>query len=237
MTSTALILAGGAGTRIRHLHPDLPKPMIPVAGKPFLHWQIAWLASQGVRRVILSAGYRADVIASYFSKQPVQGVDVTTLAEQTPLGTGGAVRFVVRTSGIADPWVFICNGDTLCPAHLVDMAVPADDQACRAKILVARVDNVADYGTIETDTTDGITAFVEKGRATGGGWVNAGVYYVRTAWAAELADSVPLSLEKEVFPTLRPGELKVTRTTRPFLDIGVPARLERAAEFIGALRL
>lgn len=235
--TTALILAGGAGTRIRHLYPDLPKPMIPVAGKPFLHWQIAWLARQGVRRVFLSAGYRADVIASYFSQQPVQGVDVSTITEQTPLGTGGAVRFAVRASAIADPWVFVCNGDTLCPARLADMAVPAHDQACRAKILVARVDDAADYGTIETDGADGIAAFIEKGRASGGGWVNAGVYYVRTAWAADLADSVPLSMEKDVFTALRPSELKVTRTEQPFLDIGVPARLERAAEFIAALRL
>ena len=230
--ASAVILAGGAGTRIRHLYPDLPKPMIPVDGKPFLHWQIEWLRSQGIRQVVISAGYRAERIAAYFDPQPVPDVAVTTVAEKTPLGTGGAVRFVVQQSTVASPWLFICNGDTLCPARLADMEEHGGAGTCVAKILVAPVDNVADYGTIETDDDDGITAFVEKGRASGAGWVNAGVYYVSTAWVRSLPATVPLSMEREVFTALEPSQLKVSRTDKRFLDIGVPDRLARAAEFL-----
>src|SRR5438045_3585477 len=85
----AVILAGGFGTRIRHLSPDLPKPMIPVAGKPFLEWVIRFLGEQGVRQVILSTGYRGERIESYFEAHRVAGVSIDCVREVEPLGTAG----------------------------------------------------------------------------------------------------------------------------------------------------
>src|SRR4051812_23943954 len=86
---TAVVLAGGFGTRIRHLLGDLPKPMAPVNGRPFVEWVVRYLAAQGIRHVILSTGYLAETVEKHFLSQPVAGVKVVCVPETTPLGTAG----------------------------------------------------------------------------------------------------------------------------------------------------
>src|ERR1051325_9263224 len=85
----AVELAGGFGTRIKHLLGDIPKPMAPVAGKPFLEWVIRYLAKQGINKVVLSTGHLAEVIKKHFQDSPVTGVTVKCVRETTPLGTAG----------------------------------------------------------------------------------------------------------------------------------------------------
>ena len=143
------------------------------------------------------------------------------------IGTGGAVKFVAQKYDLG--WSFVCNGDTLCPADLNDVKEIGE---CKAAILVSKKDDVTDYGSVLTDENDGITAFVEKGKNSGEGWVNAGMYLIDLNWAKSWNNKIPLSNETDVFPALSPDELKVWRTNVPFLDIGVPVRLEKAAEFL-----
>ncbi|MCK5853149.1 NTP transferase domain-containing protein, partial [bacterium] len=176
--NTAVILAGGKGTRIKSVHPDLPKPLIPISGKPFLQWQIEYLKSYGVNRIILSIGYMAEKIIDYFTENPVENVEIIFAIEEKPLGTGGAVKFVAEKYDLG--WAFVCNGDTLCPADL--NAVKKIDK-CRAAILVSKKEDVTDYGSVLTDENDGIIAFMEKGEKSGEGWVNAGMYLIDLEWA------------------------------------------------------
>ena len=225
--NTAVILAGGKGTRIQSVHPDLPKPLIPIFGKPFLQWQIEYLKGFGVNRVILSIGYMAEKIIGYFTENPIENVEIIFAVEEKPLGTGGAVKFVAEKYDLG--WSFVCNGDTLCPADLNEVNKIGE---CKAAILVSKKDDVTDYGSVLTDENDGITAFVEKGEVSGEGWVNAGMYLIDLEWAKSWSDKIPLSNETDVFTALSPDELKVWRTEVPFLDIGVPVRLEKAAEFL-----
>ena len=86
---TAVVLAGGFGKRIRHLLPVIPKPMAPVNGRPFLEWVVRYLAAQKIRRVILSTGHLAEIVAKHFQSQPVKNVRVTCVPEAEPLGTAG----------------------------------------------------------------------------------------------------------------------------------------------------
>ena len=86
---TAVVLAGGFGTRIKHLLGDLPKPMASVNGKPFVEWVVRYLAAQGIRNVILSTGHLAETVEKHFASQPVKNVCVTCVPETTPLGTAG----------------------------------------------------------------------------------------------------------------------------------------------------
>ena len=223
---TAVILAGGKGTRIKSVHPDLPKPLIPISGKPFLQWQIEYLKNYGVNRIILSIGYMAEKIIDYFTKNPVDDVEIIFAIEEKPLGTGGAVKFVAEKYNPG--WSFVCNGDTLCPADLNAVKKIGE---CRAAILVSKKEDVTDYGSVVIDENDGIIAFMEKGEKTGEGWVNAGMYLIDLEWAKSWSDKIPLSNETDVFTALSPDELKVWRTDVPFLDIGVPVRLEMAADF------
>ena len=227
ITNTAIILAGGKGTRIRSVYPDLPKPLIPVAGKPFLRWQIEFLRKFGIKKVALSIGYMSEKIIDYFTKNPVENVEIFFAVEDKPLGTGGAVKFVAEKYNFGKS--FVLNGDSFCPADLNDVNKIGE---CKAAILVSKKDDVADYGSVLTDENNGITAFIEKGKINGGGWVNAGVYFIDLEWAKNWSDKIPLSIENDIFPNLPPEELKVWRTELPFLDIGVPDRLEQAEEFL-----
>ena len=106
--ATAVVLAGGLGTRIRHLAPDLPKPMITVCGRPFVEWVIGHLRRQGVSQVVLAAGFRSDVVERHFSKVRVAGVRITCVAEPSALGTGGGFLHAARQCG-ASPGVAGCT--------------------------------------------------------------------------------------------------------------------------------
>jgi D-glycero-alpha-D-manno-heptose 1-phosphate guanylyltransferase len=233
-TLTAIILAGGLGTRIRAVHPNLPKPLIPIAGRPFLEWQIEWLRAQGICDVVLSIGYRAAMIATHFQKPRVAGVTVRCVAEDAPMGTAGGARLAAQQVGTS--WCLVCNGDSLCPAALQplrDGGAPGVD----AVLLVCRVEDARDYGTVLVDAQHCVTGFLEKGTAGGAGLVNAGVYCVRTAWLQDLPATVPLSFERDVFPRMSHGTLRAVSTATPFLDIGVPERLATAPQFLRATHL
>ncbi len=226
---TAIILAGGLGTRIRAIHPTIPKPMILIAGRPFLEWQLEWLRTQGITEVILSLGYRAEAIFTHFQHPRVAGVTTRCVTEDQPRGTAGAAR--LAAPHIATPWCLVCNGDSFCPADLAPLCAATHGDA-PAALLVSRVEDARDYGTVLVDASGCVTGFLEKGVAGGAGVVNAGVYCLRTAWLRDLPATVPLSFERDVFPHMTPGALRAAITTTPFLDIGVPERLAVAAEFV-----
>ena len=110
---TALILAGGFGTRIKDLLGDIPKPMAPVNGRPFVEWIVRWLKAQGVRDVILSTGFRAELVEKHFSTTPVSEMNVRCVAELEPLGTGGGLAHAAAESGSTPPAWLVLNGDSL----------------------------------------------------------------------------------------------------------------------------
>lgn len=140
----AVILAGGFGTRLREVVPDLPKPMVPIANKPFLEILLGDLARKGFKRVVLSLGYKAEVIITHFGKR-FAGMDIAYAVEDTPLGTGGAVR--MGMSQCLSDHVFIFNGDTFL--DLEADAVELLWQKHRHCIIVARkVSDTSRYGRL-----------------------------------------------------------------------------------------
>ena len=229
---TAVILAGGFGRRIRHLLPDLPKPMAPVNGKPFLEWVVCYLAAQKIRHVILSTGHLADSIAGHFQTQPVTGVKVICVPETKPLGTAGG--FLNAIQGVAERpegWL-VLNGDSLAPAPLAEMFQSLDNPDWDGAILGVPVANASRFGTISQNASGELTGFNEK--KPGAGVINAGVYLFRASAIGSFPDGTPLSFETDVFPALIAGNvrLKVCVTDAPFLDIGTPESLPLAEEFI-----
>ena len=118
---TAVVLAGGHGTRVRHLLPDLPKPMAPVNGKPFLEWVVRYLAKQGIRRAVLSTGFLAETIEHHFHAQPVKAATVRCVPETKPLGTAGGFLNAVRATAEKSPAWLVLNGDSLALAPLDEM--------------------------------------------------------------------------------------------------------------------
>jgi NDP-sugar pyrophosphorylase family protein len=233
---TAVVLAGGFGRRIQHLLPDLPKPMAPVNGRPFLEWVVRYLAAQKISRVFLSTGHLAEIVARHFQSQPVNNVRVTCVPETEPLGTAGGFLNAIR--GAADggrpqgPAWLVLNGDSLAPAPLAQMIQSLDDSKIAGAILGVRVADAARFGTILQNADGDLAGFNEK--KPGAGVINAGIYLFRASAIDSFPDKTPLSFETEVFPALIAAKirLKVCVTDAPFLDIGTPESLPLAETFI-----
>jgi NDP-sugar pyrophosphorylase family protein len=232
---TAVVLAGGLGTRIRHLAPDVPKPMIPVCGRPFLEWVIRYLQQQGIGRVIISSGHLSAVVARHFAGQPVPGVQVACVAESSPLGTAGGFLHAVAAAGQPAPAVWlVLNGDSLVFAALGEVLAPLANPAVQGVIVGLPVEDAARYGTLRTDDGGRLLAFEEK--RPGRGVISAGIYGLRHSLVAACPARRPLSFEQDLFPAwLAAGvDIRVSATTAPFLDIGTPESLARAESFIEA---
>lgn len=226
---TAVILAGGLGTRIRRVLGDRPKPLAPVAGKPFLEWLILFLAKQGIARVIVSAGYRAEMVASFCASLAVPGVSVACVAERVPLGTAGGFLEAIASdpSGL---WL-VCNGDSVVCAELrkfIEGFRESDDAA----MLALQVEEGSRYGNLSCDPAAYLTGFVEKSAQTG--LINAGVYLLRRRTLPHFPAQRPLSFENDVFPTLLQADAKIRVYTvrAPFIDIGTESSLGEAESFI-----
>jgi len=229
---TAVVLAGGFGRRIQHLLPDIPKPMAPVNGRPFLEWVVRYLAAQKIRRVILSTGHLAETIENHFQSPSVKNVRVSCVPETRPLGTaGGFLNAIRETTEQPSAWL-VLNGDSLAPAPLAQMLQMLDEAEVEGAILGVRVADASRFGTILQNADGDLTGFNEK--KPGAGVINAGVYLFRASTIDSFPDKTPLSFETEVFPALIASgvRLKVRVTDVPFLDIGTPESLPLAEEFI-----
>jgi len=216
-------LAGGFGTRLRAVVPDLPKPMAPVAGRPFLEILLGALKTKGVERVVLSVGYRAELIIRHFGEH-WRGLEIDYAVENTPLGTGGAVRLALSHCG-SDP-VLVVNGDTFLNLEL--SALAARGTAEGAPLLVARaVPDTARFGRLEVDCGR-LSGFAEKG-VSGPGLINAGCYLVPRDLLAEMPADKPFSLENDFLaPSGVRAGFGVFVSDGLFIDIGVPDDYARA---------
>jgi D-glycero-alpha-D-manno-heptose 1-phosphate guanylyltransferase len=222
----AVILAGGLGTRIRDVVPDLPKVMAPVAGRPFLELLLQMLARKGFTRAVLSVGHLSDIIVDHFGSS-FAGLELAYEVEQTPLGTGGAMAAALTRC--AEDHVFVLNGDTF-----VDLEVDALLAMWRvdpAPLIIARaVADVARFGALDVDGAR-VLRILEKS-ASGPGLINAGCYFVpRNLFGA--APATAFSFERDFLPqelAARPFHHFVTRGL--FIDIGVPADYARAQDYL-----
>lgn len=229
---TAVVLAGGFGTRIKHLLGDLPKPMASVNGKPFIEWVVRYLAKQKIRNVILSTGHLAETIEQHFQSQPVKNVRVQCVPETKPLGTAGGFLNAARHAREKPQAWLVLNGDSLAPAPLDKMFQSLTESNVGGAILGVLMTDASRYGTISQNTRGELTGFNEK--KPGAGVINAGVYLFRSSVVELFQLREPLSFETDVFPALiRLGvKLKVCVTDAPFLDIGTPESLPQAENFI-----
>ena len=219
----AIVLAGGFGTRLRGIVDDVPKPLAPVTGRPFLAWLLDRLAANGIRRSILATGYLSGVIEERIGAR-WQGMDIAYSVESEPLGTGGAIRLAAsRLHGNA---THVLNGDTWLEYDPMALEAAARDASTPMAIALARVDDVARYGAV--DVADGrAVAFREKGES-GPGWINAGCYFLGADALAALPQGA-FSFEREVLqPRASAGDVAAFTATAGFIDIGVPEDFARA---------
>ena len=228
---TALILAGGKGTRIASLYPDIPKPMIPVKGQPFLYWVIRWIMRQGPRRIVISTGHLAEKIDEWVASKPFgDTVEIICRRETEPLGTGGGVRNCLDLLG---DWTLVTNGDSLIDADIRELVDPLAISSVDAVIFGVSVDDTSRFGSLKVSPVGLLETFAEK--APGQGLINSGVYLLSHEALAEIPADQTVSIERDTFPEmLKSGKkiLIILMKNVDFIDIGTPESLAEKDSFM-----
>ena len=227
--SEILILAGGFGTRLRSEVRDLPKPLAPVAGRPFLAYLLDRYAAAGMTRAILATGYLGEMVEEAIGTC-WGGMEVTYSREESPLGTGGAIAAAARLA--SGNGLHVCNGDTYL--EYVPDALEHAAEGHSMAIALARVDDVSRYGVVDVEQGR-VLRFHEK-RPGGVGLINAGSYFLSAAALADLPTDLPFSFEKCVLePMVAAGQVGALVETAGFIDIGVPEDFRRAQQIFVAV--
>lgn len=220
----AVVLVGGLGTRLGELTRTIPKPMLPVGGRPFLEYLVQLLLREGFNRILFCTSHLAEVVEDHFGDGTRFGIVARYSREPEPLGTGGALRFAQE---YLDSQFLVLNGDTIfdIPMRCLPELLAQHPKA-QAAMALRHVDDVARYGSVRLEG-DFVAAFAEKGRR-GAGWINGGIYGLKR----EVLDLLPAgqsSLERNLFPCLATaGLLNAQGYDGYFLDIGLPETLARA---------
>jgi len=230
---TAVVLAGGLGTRLRSVLADCPKVLAPVNGKPFLAYLLEHLAGQGLRHAVLCVGCRSEQVEAAFGRS-YAGLRIAYSREHAPLGTAGAVRLALPMLR-SDP-ALVMNGDSFCGPNLPALFHWHHTRRAAATLLLTHVSDTRRYGRVQVDGDGRIRAFQEKGEGEGPGWINAGVYLLGRQLLAEIPERTAVSLEREAFPAWLGRGLYGCPSETPFLDIGTPASYAAAHEFFAAQR-
>jgi len=216
---TLLILAGGLGTRLRSVVAEVPKTLAPVAGRPFLFWLLQNLERQGIRKVVLSLHHKADLVQQVVAKMPLS-MQIRTVVEPTPLGTGGAIAFAVQQKALKNAF-WVMNGDTWLGEW-----VEAIQKVSYPAVGLVEVEDTSRYGLVEWSNQN-VYCFSEKKEDVEPGWINAGVYHLHADDFAKW-DGRPFSLERKLLPNwVSQGRLNAFPLQTEFIDIGFPEDYRR----------
>jgi NDP-sugar pyrophosphorylase family protein len=228
-TTELLVLAGGFGTRLRPAVSEVPKPLAPVGGTPYLHFLLDSWVDQGIKNFTFLLHHQADLIEAFLNLENINGklknCKVQILTEPQPLGTGGAVAYAVQQLKLSSS-LLVANSDTWLGSSIekvLESSVPA--------MAVVHVENTERYGRVSVDQCK-IVAFEEKQNSSGRGWINAGFYHLHshffTGWRG-----LPFSLECELFPRLvRSRQMNAVLLETDFIDIGIPEDYFRFCRWI-----
>jgi mannose-1-phosphate guanylyltransferase len=219
----ALVLAGGEGTRLRPLTLTTPKPVLPLAGRPFLSFMLDWAHSHGVDEVILSCGFMSDAVRSVLG-DIYDGMRLRHVTEDEPLGTAGPVR-LAYDEGLLEERLLVLNGDVLTDIDLTGELERHERTGARATLALYPVEDTSSYGVVPTDEDGRVEAFIEKGSDEAAtNRINAGAYVIER----EVVESIPagraVSFEREVFPALVGNGLYGYDAAGYWIDIGTPER-------------
>jgi mannose-1-phosphate guanylyltransferase len=219
----ALVLAGGEGTRLRPLTYTTPKPVMPLAGRPFLSFMLDWASEHGVDEVILSCGFMSDAVKLVLG-DIYDGMRIRYVVEEEPLGTAGPVR-LAYDEGVLEDRLLVLNGDVLTDIDLTAELECHERTGARATLALYPVEDTSSYGVVPTADDGAVEAFIEKGGGEAPtNRINAGAYVIER----DVVDRIPagraVSFEREVFPSLVGEGLYGYQAAGYWIDIGTPER-------------
>lgn len=196
----AVILVGGKGTRLRPLTLSAPKPMLPVAGLPFLTHMLSRIRAAGITDVVLSTSFKASVFSEYYGDGSKLDLSLRYVTEDEPLGTGGGIRNVLDLLTADDVVVF--NGDVLSGTDISQVVATHQSTEADVTLHLVRVGDPRAYGSVPTDESGRVTAFLEKTQDPPTDQINAGTYVFRREVIEQIPAGREVSVEREVFPRL-----------------------------------
>src|SRR5579863_22097 len=230
----AVILAGGKGTRLGEITRKVPKPMLPIADRPFLDYLIEMIERHGYEDILLLGGYLGEVLEAAYDRRRIGGATIRVMREKRPLGTAGALTVA---GDALDPRFLMMNGDAFFDINLRVLEQASRQNGAMATLALRSVENAARYGRVIEDKGK-IVAFLEKdARREGPGIINGGIYVLKRE-ILDLVHALPSSLEQDVFPALvERGEIRGQEFEGYFLDIGLPETLEQGRRELPKARL
>ncbi|EAJ4658614.1 D-glycero-D-manno-heptose 1-phosphate guanosyltransferase [Campylobacter coli] len=209
----AIVLAGGLGTRLRSVVQDLPKPMAPINGKPFLAFVLEHLKKQGITEIILSVSYKYELIQEYF-KDEFHGMKIHYNIEKELLGTGGAIKDALK---LVKNEVYVVNGDTFFDIDLKKLVL----NGSKICIALKQMQNFDRYGTVNVDEQGIVTSFEEKVFKKQG-LINGGIYLLKKDIFDEFSLEKKFSFEKFLQENFELLKIQTQIFNDYFIDIGVP---------------
>jgi len=228
----AVLLVGGLGTRLRAVTND-PKPLASVGGSPFLELLIRQLREQGVRRLVLCTGYRAELVEETLGNGNSLGVAIEYSKETSPLGTAGAVKNArAHLDGEED--FLVMNGDSFLEADFPRLIRYHSERGGLITMSVLKSTNAGRFGSVAIGADGRVTGFSEKTSREEPGMINGGVYIFNR----RVFDFIPegtASLERDIFPRVLNEGIFALEQRGVFIDIGTPEDYARAGEIYGNL--
>lgn len=225
----AIVLAGGEGTRLRPLTENLPKPLIPVAGKPCVEYAIRSLVKGGFREIVVTTGYLSDRLIRKVGDGRHIGATVLYSFEGEPAGTAGAAKMVSST--MSSPFI-VMSGDTLMDIDIRALYEEHIRSGADVTMAVTEVDDPSAFGVVATDSSGFVTKFQEKPKKEEAfsKLINAGVYVINADVMKFVPEGKTYDFARQLFPDLLLRKMKIgTHMLRGiWLDIGRPSDLHRA---------
>ena len=224
----AIILAGGLGTRLKEVVNDVPKVMAPVNGRPFLEYVLDYLERNIFNHVVLSVGYKYEVIKKHFGNR-YKSIEIDYAIEDEPLGTGGGIKKSFEF--IKGFRALVLNGDTMFRIDMNKIFGFHFSKSADFSIVLREVDNVSRYGSVELDENQRVVRFNEKGEQTGKGNINGGIYLINKKFFEKNKFADKFSLEKDCFEKLyKTHPFYGIVCKQYFLDIGIPEDYKTAQD-------
>ncbi|MEQ9116299.1 MAG: nucleotidyltransferase family protein [Rickettsiales bacterium] len=220
--TTAIILAGGKGTRLQEVVSDLPKPMANISGKPFLEYILRHLHQNNISHVIISVGYKKEIIKEYFGNK-YKSIYIEYAEEEKPLGTGGAILNACKKIYDLNNPFYIFNGDSFLNA---DLTLAMDFHInCKSNLTVLSnyMNDASRYGLINFNQSNEITEFIEK-KLGAKGYINSGVYITSLSFISKALRNKARQFSFEEFLATKVKQIKAFtfKTNTYFIDIGIP---------------
>lgn len=227
----SVILAGGLGTRLRGVVPELPKALAPVNNKPFLDIILTALSKwECIEKVVIAVGYMADKIIERYKDTSRYNFKILFSVEEKLLGTGGAIKKVLPQTETDN--VLVLNGDSYIEADLYGLVKKHMEVGSSMTIVLREVENASRYGRVKLNSDNRIICFEEKIPEPSKGYINAGMYLMKRKLFDEVKDNVVISLEKELLPVFIKEGVFGYISHGKFIDIGIPDTYKIADNYL-----